>query len=265
MRPFLDFFRIYIREPAKSAFRRMAKVGARFLQSVSQAEATETQIQWKQKALDDFKEWLDEIPANGAATGEAAAEAANHAANHMDGCDLYALLSEFAALRQEIKLQNREQNRALRTQTDIVDAYRESLEIFKRKTADLTLLEEKIRVTCEKRTVLLFLDIRDALVRGLVYSREAAGIKSFFGRTPRQAKGIAEGYEMALRRFDRALSQLDIVYINTVNQPFDPKYMQALDRRKVPGTPPGRVVEEYSGGFLRENEVLRTAKVVVSE
>ena len=129
----------------------------------------------------------------------------------------------------------------------------------------MTLLEEKVRLAGEKRTVLLFLDIRDALVRGLVHSREAGTVKSFFHRPSRQAKGIAEGYEMALRRFDRALAQLDIAYVNTVHQPFDPKYMQAIDRRKVPGTPPGKVVEEYSGGFVRENEVLRTAKVVVSE
>ena len=129
MNPFFDFFRKYFREPGKRAFHRMAKAAARFLVSISQAGTTETQIQWKQKALNDFKAWLDEMPANESTTGETL----TGAENHMDGCDLYALLSEFSALRHEIKLQNREQNRSLRTQADIVDAYRESLEIFKKR------------------------------------------------------------------------------------------------------------------------------------
>jgi molecular chaperone GrpE len=266
MNRFFDFLKKYIRESGKSIFDAMGDTGERGLQNVSPTDGPETRISWKQKALDNFKTWFDEMPADKAALDKfSAGQLGTDAGDEMDGCDLYTLLSEFAGLRQEIKLQNREQNRALRTQTDIVEAYRDGLEVFKKHTAELALLEEKIRLTAEKKTALLFLDIRDALVRGLAHSREAANAKSFFRRPAREIKGISEGYEMALRRFDRALSLLQIVCINTVNQPFDPQFMQAIDRRKVSDRPPGTVIEEYSGGFLWKNDVLRTAKVVVSE
>ena len=48
---------------------------------------------WKQKALVDFKNWLDDLPDTQPVAEDP----------HMDACDLYTLLSEFSALRQEIR------------------------------------------------------------------------------------------------------------------------------------------------------------------
>ena len=57
---------------------------------------------WRQRALDDFRQWLDAAVEQPPGDGEP--EAADH--------DLRDLFAEFAALRQEIRLQNREQARA---------------------------------------------------------------------------------------------------------------------------------------------------------
>ena len=126
-------------------------------------------------------------------------------------------------------------------------------------------LEENIRKSCEKRTVLPFLEVRDALARGLGASKTIAASKSFFRPAPKGIESVAEGYEMALRRMDRAMASVNIIPVETVGNRFDPKTMKAVDKKGVSGMEKGMVVEELLTGFVRGQEVLRTAEVVVSE
>lgn len=106
---------------------------------------------WKEKALADFKSWLDDLPA------EKPDPKANASAGlPMDACDLYTLLTEFTALRQEIRLQNREQNNAIRVHADLVDNTMEYATLFKERTRDMEALEERIRIACETRSAEYF-------------------------------------------------------------------------------------------------------------
>ena len=57
---------------------------------------------WKQDVLEDFRRWL-------AGVTEEEAGAADH---EPPECDLRDLFAELAALRQEVRLRNREQSRA---------------------------------------------------------------------------------------------------------------------------------------------------------
>lgn len=52
---------------------------------------------WKEKVLEDFKAWMTDLPE----------EMPIDRKVDMDSCDLYTLLMEFTALRQEIKFQIR--------------------------------------------------------------------------------------------------------------------------------------------------------------
>ena len=65
---------------------------------------------WKERALEDFREWLDDLPGPAEDGGED--EDAEGGVGEPHAIDLRDLFAEFAALRQEVRLQNREQSRA---------------------------------------------------------------------------------------------------------------------------------------------------------
>jgi len=223
---------------------------------------------WKQTALKDFKFWLEDLP-DASSEGEAS----------MDSCDLYTVLSEFSALRGEIRIQNREQHKAIGTLDSFIGSYQEAWDVFKDRSEGIATLEERIREASEKRAVKPFLDVRDALIRGRdagMELREAASdmasrSKGFFRSSPKgfdditdAISGIIEGYEMAVRRFDRALDLVSIHPVETTGQFFDSATMKAVGRRSIPDMEEGMIVTENLTGFVRGDEVIRTAEVVVS-
>lgn len=212
---------------------------------------------WKTKVLDDFKTWLsqmpDQVPSALSATP--------------DTCDLYTLLSEFTALKQEIKMQNREQHRTLKALgqiTAMTDAYGEVMDHLNEKTRQLAALEQNIRMETEKKTVSYFLDIRDSLVRGRAACPAPGPKKGFFHRIPKNMDNIREGYDMAIRKFDASLALLGIHPIASTGAVFDPMVMKALESRAMEGMEQGTVVETVSGGFKRGGEILRYAQVIVA-
>lgn len=215
-----------------------------------------TEAQWKVTALEDFKLWLSEIPSEQPPVMTATP----------DTCDLYTMLSEFTALRQEIRMQNREQNRtvnALNSVKGVTDEYGEIYTLFKEKTNQISQLEQNIRMNSEKKSASCFFDVRDSLVRGYHASVDMAGRKGLFRRPPKDIHTICEGYEMAINRFDKALSMIDIEPVQTDKMPFNPETMKVVETRQIPGMENGMVIETVSGGFARGREVLRFAKVIV--
>lgn len=211
--------------------------------------------EWKEKAMVDFSEWLEALPDTPPAAETATA----------DSCDLYTLLSEFSALRQEIKLQNREQHRSIQTFTEMNEAYQKSMELFQKSVSDIDRLGESIREETEKKAILPFLDVRDALLRGRQAACDAIEKKRWYRPGPAGVEAIVEGYEMAIRRFDRALSYADIIPVQTTGQPFDPKTMKAIGKRTEPEKAADTVLEEQTGGFLKGDAVIRTAEVIVNK
>ena len=210
---------------------------------------------WKQDVLEDFRQWLDAFEEAPPEDGEP--EPAE--------CDLHDLFAEFAALRQEVRLQNREQSRAGRELAKAAAVYETAAALAQRREEDLAALEIRVSRAAEDRCLRAVLEVRDALVRG----REAAVTlrdrpRGLFRRPSRGTAGVAEGYELALRRFDRMLSGFGVRPVQTVGHPFDSRTMHAVEARRVEGAEDGTVVEELRSGFVRDGEVLRLADVAVS-
>lgn len=217
-----------------------------------------TEVEWKVTALEDFKLWLSQIPSEQPPVMTATPET----------CDLYTMLSEFTALRQEIKAQNREQHRtvdALNSVKGVTDEYGEIYTLFKEKTNQIAQLEQNIRLNSEKKSTACFFDVRDSLVSGYKASVEMANRKGFFRRPPKDISTICDGYEEAINQFDKALSMMSVEPIITDNTPFNPATMKAVETREVSHVDNGMVIETVSGGFARGREVLRFAKVVVAK
>ena len=209
---------------------------------------------WKQRALDDFRQWLD-------AAGE---EPAEHGEPDAGDCDLRDLFAEFAALRQEIRLQNREQARAGRELAAAAERYDAAANRAERCDETLAAFEKRVSRTAEDRCLLETLEVRDALVRGRDAAVRLRDRPRLFRRPPRGAAGVVQGYELAISRFDRMLSRFDVRPVQTAGRPFDSRVMHAVEARRVDRIDDGVVVEELRSGFVRHDDVLRLADVAVN-
>ena len=208
---------------------------------------------WRQSALEDFRQWLE---------GQAGPPPPE--AEPPEECDLHALFGELAALRQEVRLQNREQSRASRALASAADGYEAARLAGERRDEDLADLERRVARASEDRVLRSILEVRDALVRGRAAARELGDRPRLAWLSSRRIAGVAEGYEQALRRFDRVLAEFGVRIVPALGEPFDSRTMHAVAARRGEPAKDGMVVEELRSGFTREGEVLRLADVAVS-
>ena len=150
---------------------------------------------WKQQALADFGQWLEEW------TGDPPAADAGETAE----CDLRDLFAEIAALRQETRLQNREQARVGRELTRAGALYETVADWAQHREEDLASFEQRVARAAEDRCLRPFFEVRDALVRGRAAAGELRRPPRLFRRRAPGIAGVVQGYELALRRFDRML------------------------------------------------------------
>ena len=209
---------------------------------------------WKQRALADFGQWLEEWDAE-----PAWAEAGETAE-----CDLRDLFAEFAALRQEIRLQNREQAKAGRELEKATALCGTVADWARRREEDLASFEARVSKAAEDRCLQPFLAVRDALVRGRDAAVRLHKPRRLLRRPSPGIAGVVQGYELALRRFDRILDGFGVRRLQTVGRPFDARTMRAVETRRVGQLEDRVIVEEFLSGFTRDGELLRLAEVAVN-
>lgn len=76
---------------------------------------------------------------------------------------------------------------------------------------------------------------------------------------------LKEGVELVYENFKSLLSQRGIEPIDSVGEPFDPEYHDAMMTRESDEYEPETVIDEFKRGYKMEDKVLRHAKVVVSK
>lgn len=213
---------------------------------------------WKERALEDFREWLDDLPEPAEGEDEAGG------AGESQEIDLRDLFAEFAALRQEIRLQNREQSRASRELAKAAESYETASRLIRRREDDLAAFERRVVAEAENRCLRCALEVHDALVRGRDAAAALGERRGLLRRPVRGVAGVVEGYELALRRFDRMLARFGVRRLPTIGRPFDSRTMHAMEVRRIEQTGDGEVVQELLGGFTRDGDVLRLAEVAVN-
>ncbi len=70
---------------------------------------------------------------------------------------------------------------------------------------------------------------------------------------------------MTLRRLDQVLLDRRVVPTQLVGQPFDPRRARVVGTSADGSAADGTVLEEVRAGFLWDDQVLRTADVIVSK
>ena len=169
--------------------------------------------EWKQRALEDFRKWLETLP-----------EAAGFSAawddpdgGLMAGCDLHGVFAELSALRQEVRGQNREQSKAVRELSqasglcgrlaeEARQREKDAAAMARERKEDLAGVERRARSAAEAECIRSFVEVRDALARGSDAASRVGGMRLRFLPGGRRLTAIAEGYVLALRRFDRVLA-----------------------------------------------------------
>ncbi len=210
----------------------------------------------KETLLDQFRCYLDgieETPEPADAPGEAAGEAA----------DLFTVFVELAAVRTELRTESRLVKEALDQFRGVFDALRSS---------QATLEQELKRAQAEARErgrallrplLLELLELRDRLADAL---EQPAPPARWLDRWRRQSEPEPwrEGLGITLRRLDRILADRRVVAIEMTGRRFDPRLARVVGTTRDATIGAGIVAEEVRAGFLWDEELLRSAEVIVN-
>jgi len=208
----------------------------------------------KQALLSRFQAYLD--------TAETAA-----LESQTETSDLYSIFVEVAGLRSEVRTESRLVKEALDQFRGVFDMLQAS-QANVQQELDRARSAERDQADAALRPLLLdVVDLRDRLFAAL--KSAAAARPGWLGRLWRRpASGDAawqEGLRMTLRRLDQVLLDRQVVPVQLVGLPFDPQRARVVATVADSSTADGTVLEEVRAGFLWDDQVLRTADVIVSK
>jgi molecular chaperone GrpE len=210
----------------------------------------------KQALIDRFRGYLD-IVEDGEEPPDDPGETA----------DLFSVLVEMAALRSEVRTESRLVKEALEQFRGVFDSLQASQATLQREL-DRARTETRDQAQSALRPLLLdVIDLRDRLVAALTLS--AAARPRWRDRLWRRDRsGVAawqEGLRMTLRRLDQVLLDRRVVATQLAGLPFDPRLARAIGTAADSSVAEGTVIKEVRAGFLWDDQVLRTAEVIVSK
>jgi molecular chaperone GrpE len=210
----------------------------------------------KQALIDRFRGYLDMVE-----DGEEPPDDPGETA------DLFSVLVEMAALRSEVRTESRLVKEALEQFRGVFDSLQASQATLQREL-DRARTETRDQAQSALRPLLLdVIDLRDRLVAALTLS--AVARPRWHDRLWRRDRsGVAawqEGLRMTLRRLDQVLLERRVVATQLAGLPFDPRLARAIATAADSSVAEGTVIKEVRAGFLWDDQVLRTAEVIVSK
>ncbi|MBK5966366.1 nucleotide exchange factor GrpE [Thiocystis minor] len=177
--------------------------------------------------------------------------------------DLFTLLAELVALKNEVKLESRQVKSALDEFRSLFDTLRETNARLSDEQERHREQDRKADQQGQKNLLLELLELRDRLQAGLDQARRFQP-GWFDGRASGFVASMAEGMRMNLRRFDETLARRGVRELPALGQSFDPHTMHAAELARNPLRPEGVVVGELRKGFFYQDRLLRPAEVVVN-
>jgi molecular chaperone GrpE len=84
------------------------------------------------------------------------------------------------------------------------------------------------------------------------------------GRQLEAPAALLEGIDLVYQGFLKALDRFGVTPINSVGQPFDPVFHNAVMQEEAPDAPDSSVIKELQKGYLLNQRLLRPAMVVVA-
>lgn len=180
--------------------------------------------------------------------------------------DLFTLLAELSALKNEVKIESRQVKGALDEFRGLFDTLRQANERLDRELGNQRERENSSQLNAERDLLLELLDLHDRLRAGrdqLLGYRP--GWLARRGGAGAYVHSIAEGQAMLLRRLDEILARRGVQPIEALDRPFEPQTMHAAEAVQDPERGDGQVVAELRTGFLQHGRLLRPAEVIVNK
>lgn len=181
--------------------------------------------------------------------------------------DLFSVLVEMAALRTEVRTESRLVKEALEQFRGVFGSLQASQATLQREL-DRARTETRDQAQSALRPLLLdVIDLRDRLGAALTLS-PAARPRWRDRLWRRDRSGMAawqEGLRMTLRRLDQVLLDRRVVATQLAGLPFDPRLARAIGTAADSSVAEGTVIKEVRAAFLWDDQVLRTAEVIVSK
>ena len=84
------------------------------------------------------------------------------------------------------------------------------------------------------------------------------------GRILSAPEALLEGLDRVYQGFLKVLERFGVTPFDSVGQPFDPAFHNAMMQEEAPGVPDYRVIKELQKGYLMNQRLLRPAMVVVA-
>jgi molecular chaperone GrpE len=113
---------------------------------------------------------------------------------------------------------------------------------------------EEFKKFSTERLIKELLPVVDNLERALVSAEDPSA----------QEKGIKEGVDLTLQEIMRVLERFGVKSIQSLNEPFDPTYHQAMMQEPRDNVPGNTVISELQKGYTLHDRLLRPAMVIVS-
>lgn len=179
--------------------------------------------------------------------------------------DLFTLLAEVAALKNEVKLESRQVKSALDQFREAFDLVRQAQTRLVEGESQRVEAERQARQGAERDLLLELLDLRDRLQAGYDQARRYhPGWLHRRNRADAFIGGMAQGLGMNLKRLDDTLARRGVRPLPVMGRRFDPQTMQAAEAGRDPTQPDGLVLAELRRGFVQGERLLRPAEVVVN-
>ncbi|MBH1958028.1 MAG: nucleotide exchange factor GrpE [Burkholderiales bacterium] len=213
----------------------------------------------KERLIDEFRACLEDWePSDGNACD---------AAGDGPAVDLALLFSELSVLRNEVRAEARQFKTALddmRALTELLSEQNRRLaqDLERAREAEGAALRQS-----ERRLLLEILEIRDRIGAAMgVFSAYRPGwLSRLAPAETRLAQGLGEGITLTLRRLDDVLAERRVRAIEAVGGRLDPNTMRAIATAVDADRAPGEVLREARRGYMRDDELLRLAEVIVNK
>lgn len=213
----------------------------------------------KESLIEQFRAYLDECVENDAEESDTDAGDTP--------LDLHTLLSEMAALKNEIRLESRQFKSMLEEMRQFGEVLREQNERLNRELERVREQAAAAKRQAERGLLLGLLDLRDRLAAGV--EAGAAHRPGLLARlTPAEARfaaSLAQGLALTLRRADELLAGHQVRPLEAIGQNLDPHRMRAVGVETLSDQPDGQVLREVLRGYYQHGELLRAAEVIVNK
>ena len=181
--------------------------------------------------------------------------------------DLYTMVEEFIGLKGEVKKQNQsslKNNNSVLAAIEKMDEEKERISEEEIETIKQNILEETEK---ERKHLMLQIMEQDDLI----------------GRTETNFKQLPEaeiwelsefksayhswqrGYEITNEKWGQFLNDLGLKKNGLPGEMFNPQFHEAIDVKNNPEKPDNIILETEVTGFIYQNKIIRTAKVIVNK